>query len=50
MSRHGEEPESQMVLKRPRREDQLAPRLQSTMSMVPHVQGYRLDADHPRGP
>ena len=42
MSRHGEEPESQMVLKRPRREDQLAPRLQSTMSMVPHVQGIDL--------
>ena len=38
MSRHGEEPESQMVLKRPRREDQLAPRLHTQsipMSMVP---------------
>ena len=31
-----------MVLKRPRREDQLAPRLQATMSMVPHVQGIDL--------
>ena len=52
MSRQEEEPERQMVPKRPRREDQLVPRLQSTMSIVPHVQGtdLRLDADHPRGP
>ena len=42
MSRHGEEPESQMVLKRPRREDQLAPRLQAPMSMVPRIQGIDL--------
>ena len=45
MSRHGEEPESQMVLKRPRREDQLAPRLQVQsipMSMVPRFQGIDL--------
>ena len=39
MSRHGAELESQMVLKRPRREDQLAPRLQAPMSMVPRIQG-----------
>ena len=31
-----------MVPKRPRREDQLVPRLQPTMSMVPHVQGIDL--------
>ena len=42
MSRQGEEPESQMVLKRPRREDQLAPRLQAPMSMVPRIQGIDL--------
>ena len=42
MSRHGAEPESQMVLKRPRREDQLAPRLQAPMSMVPRIQGIDL--------
>ena len=42
MSHHGEEPESQMVLKRPRREDQLAPRLQAPMSMVPRIQGIDL--------
>ena len=45
MSRHGEEPESQMVLKRPRREDQLAPRLQAqsiTMSMLPRFQAIDL--------
>ena len=42
MSRHGEELESQMVLKRPRREDQLAPRLQAPMSMVPRIQGIDL--------
>ena len=42
MSRHGEEPESQMVPKRPRREDQLAPRLQAPMSMVPRIQGIDL--------
>ena len=42
MSRHGEEPESQMVLKRPRQEDKLAPRLQAPMSMVPRIQGIDL--------
>ena len=42
MSRQEEEPERQMVPKRPRREDQLVPRLQSTMSIVPHVQGIDL--------
>ena len=42
MSRQGEEPERQMVPKRPRREDQLVPRLQSTMSIVPHVHGIDL--------
>ena len=42
MSRQGDEPESQILLKRPRREDQLAPRLQATMSMVPHVHGIDL--------
>ena len=42
MSRQGDEPERQMVPKRPRREDQLVPRLQSTMSSVPHVQGIDL--------
>ena len=42
MSRQGEEQERQMVPKRPRREDQLVPRLQPTMSMVPHVQGIDL--------
>ena len=42
MSRQGEEPERQMVPKRPRREDQLVPRLQSTMSIVPHVRGIDL--------
>ena len=31
-----------MVPKRPRREDQLVPRLQPSMSMVPHVQGIDL--------
>ena len=42
MSRQREEPESKMVLKRPRREDQLAPRLQAPMSMVPRVHGIDL--------
>ena len=45
MSRHGQEPESQMVLKRPRREDQLAQRLRSQSiptSMVPRIQGIDL--------
>ena len=42
MSRQEEEPERQMVPKRPRREDQIIPRLQSTMSIVPHVQGIDL--------
>ena len=45
MSRQGDEPESQMVLKRPRREDQLAPRLHPTSiptSMVPRIQGIDL--------
>ena len=42
MSRQEEELERQMVPKRPRREDQLVPRLQSTMSIVPHVQGIDL--------
>ena len=45
MSCHGEEPESQMVLKRPRREDQLAQRLHSQSiptSMVPRIQGIDL--------
>ena len=42
MSRQVEEPERQMVPKRPRREDQLVPRLQSTMSIVPRVQGIDL--------
>ena len=42
MSRQEEEPERQMVPKRPRREDQITPRLQSTMSTVPHVQGIDL--------
>ena len=42
MSRQEEEPEKQMVPKRPRREDQLVPRFQSTMSIVPHVQGIDL--------
>ena len=51
MSRQDGEQERQMVPKRPRREDQLVPKLQPTMSIVPHVHGiYRLDADHPRGP
>ena len=31
-----------MVPKRPRREDQLVPRLQPTMSMVPHIHGFDL--------
>ena len=31
-----------MVPKRPRREDQLVPRLQPTMSMVPHIHGIDL--------
>ena len=31
-----------MVLKRPRREDQLAPRLQAPLSMVPRIQGIDL--------
>ena len=42
MSRQGEEQERQMVPKRPRREDQLVPRLQPTMSMVPHIHGIDL--------
>ena len=42
MSRQDEEQERQMVPKRPRREDQLAPRLQPTMSMVPHIHGIDL--------
>ena len=42
MSRQGDEPERQMVPKRPRREDQIVPRFQSTMSIVPHVQGIDL--------
>ena len=42
MSRQGEEQERQMVPKRPRREDQLVPRLQHSMSMVPHVHGIDL--------
>ena len=42
MSRQEEELERQMVPKRPRREDQLIPRLQSTVSIVPHVQGIGL--------
>ena len=42
MSRQGEEQERQMVPKRPRREDQLVPRLQPTLSMVPHVHGIDL--------
>ena len=42
MSRQGEEQERQMVPKRPRREDQLFPRLQPTMSMVPHIHGIDL--------
>ena len=42
MSRQDEEQERQMVPKRPRREDQLVPRLQPTMSMVPHIHGIDL--------
>ena len=42
MSRQGEEQERQMVPKRARREDQLVPRLQPTMSIVPHVHGIDL--------
>ena len=45
MSRQGDEPESRMVLKRPRREDQLAQRLQGQsipMPMVPRFQGLDL--------
>ena len=45
MSRQGEEPESQMVLKRPRREGELTPRLQGQsipMSMAPRFQGKDL--------
>ena len=42
MSPKGEEPERQMVPKRQRREDQLVPRLQPTMSIVPRVQGIDL--------
>ena len=42
MSRQEDEPESQMMPKRPRRDAQLSPRLQSTLSMVPHVQGIDL--------
>ena len=45
MSRQGNEPESQMVLKRPRREDQLAQRVHAQSiptSMVPRIQGIDL--------
>ena len=42
MSRQGEEQERQMVPKRARREDQLVPRLQPTMSIAPHVHGIDL--------
>ena len=45
MSRQGEEPESQMVLERPRREGELAPRLQGQsipMSMAPAFHGIDL--------
>ena len=42
MSRQVEEQERQMVPKRPRREDQLVPRLQPTTSMVPHLHGIDL--------
>ena len=45
MSRQGNEPESQMVLKRPRREDQLAQRVHAQSiptSTVPRIQGIDL--------
>ena len=46
MSRQGKEPESQMVLKRPRLED----RLLHSYGSDSKNPGYRLSAGHPRGP